>query len=236
MMPMHAIAPRAGPVRPFSWRTRRPTSSIVTTDWRPRCRGIPGQVFQPVRGLYHGVSVEPEQGHSVRVQRDEEMLPEAQGIDGFSDISRIGRMQGKIQPVSQATPSAATIRARTSTTTSRFTGRSSHADQRPSWPNASTSSSSARITSLRVRLLQPHPGHAKRIEGEAEPPATPEGSVPKDFRTPHQAVAPPFAHRHENRPPAWPPSWPPGPNCPRRSRPASWRWSRPPRERWVVIA
>ena len=30
--------------------------------------------------------------------------------------------------------------------------------------------------------------------------------------------------------PIWPPSWPPGPSSLRRSAPASWRWSRPPRE------
>src|SRR5208337_3583401 len=29
--------------------------------------------------------------------------------------------------------------------------------------------------------------------------------------------------------PTWPPWWMHGPNCPRPSRPASWRWSRPPR-------
>jgi hypothetical protein len=38
----------------------------------------------------------------VRVQRDEEMLPERTRIDGFFDIDKIGRMQGEVlEPVGQ---------------------------------------------------------------------------------------------------------------------------------------
>src|SRR5271157_418339 len=54
--------------------------------------------------------------------------------------------------------------------------------------------------------------------------------------TTHRSLTPRIADpdyrwkgRGRNWPPTWPPSWPPGPSCPRRSRPESWRWSRPPR-------
>src|SRR5947208_3461433 len=33
----------------------------------------------------------------------------------------------------------------------------------------------------------------------------------------------------------WPPSSPPGPSCPTRSRPASWRWSRPSSRRGIAV-
>ena len=86
-------------------------------------------------------------------------------------------------------------------------------------PTGGISASNRQDTSKRV--------NPKGLRQAESPQRSSQGATESDTTRPSRATRGPT--RPCQMTPTWPPLWPLGPSCPRRSAPASWQWSGPPR-------